>query len=419
MLLVLYSLGIVVILIIIILKKNSAFSFFDSPFLYGYTFFVTVFRISRVWAAIAYGHAEDKSFKRYKKNYTPDISFVIPCKNEEAAIEKTITKCFDAEYPKEKIEVIVVNDGSTDNTLAILEVLKHKFVGLTVVNWKDNRGKRQGMAKGFRLAKGEIVIQLDSDSYIEPETVKDFVRYFQDPNVGAVCAHAFIENSDENWITKMQTAHYYVAFRISKAAESVFSLIFCCSGCSSAYRKSFVIPVIDQWLGEKFLGLPVTWGDDRALTNWIMRQGYQTLYTHRARSFTIAPSTWKKFIKQQIRWKKGWFVNSLFASKFILQRDTFVALTYFFPLFITTFVSPFIAVKVFVIDWLFFGISPFYYVIGAASVAMFFLVCYRLLNPGDKYWLYLFVWAFVNMVFLSYILFWALATIRNRGWGTR
>ena len=419
-LLFLYAVGLGVLFLIVLLKRNSAFNFFDNPFLYGYTFFVTIFRISRIWAALFYEKADKKLLEPYAQmHYEPAISFVIPCKNEEAAIEKTVTKCFEARYPPEKVEVIVVNDGSTDSTGAILGKLQFRFPNLTVVSWEQNRGKRHGMAEGFRRARGEVVVQLDSDSYIEPGTIQKLVDYFKNPQVGAVCAHTYVENADQNILTRMQTAHYFVAFRVLKAAESAFSLIFCCSGCSSAYRKSVVLPVIDEWLNESFLGVPANWGDDRALTNRVIRQGYKSVYTDKAWSFTIVPDTWKKFVKQQIRWKKGWFVNSLFAGKFIMKRDSFVAVTYFFPLFLTHFLSPFIAVKVFMVDALIFGVSPLYYIIGASSVIIFFIIFYKILRPEDKYWPYLIPWALLNALFLSYVLFWALATIRNRGWGTR
>lgn len=287
------------------------------------------------------------------------------------------------------------------------------------MNWKINRGKRHGMAEGFKRARGEIIIQLDSDSYIEPSTLPKLIEYFVNPKIGAVCAHAYIENSDENLLTRMQAAHYFVAFRISKAAESVFNSVFCCSGCSSAYRKSVVLPILDKWLNEKFLGAPVTWGDDRGLTNWVIKSGYKTIYTDSARAFTIAPNNWKQFIKQQIRWKKGWFVNSIFASKFILKSEPFVALTYFFPLTFTTLISPFIALRVFFWDPIIYGTFPLYYMLGAFLVSCVIIVYYRIIAPRDKYWSYLFVWSIINMFFLTYILFYALATIQNRKWGTR
>lgn len=344
---------------------------------------------------------------------------MIPCKNEEASIYKTIEKCFEANYDPNKLEVIVVNDGSTDGTKQILKKAAAQFKRLTVVNWYENRGKRHAMAEGFKRAAGEIIVQLDSDSYIDPVTLPKLIEYFINPTIGAVCAHAYIENSDENILTRMQAAHYYIAFRISKAAESVFSTVFCCSGCSSAYRKSVVMPILDKWLKEELFGLPVTWGDDRALTNWVLKRGYKTVYSDSARAYTIAPSKWRQFIKQQIRWKKGWFVNSIFASKFIIKRDPFVAFTYFLPLTITTLLAPIIASKIFFWDFFVKGVIPFYYLGGALLVTVVLLCYYRILSPKDKYWPYIFLWSLLNAFFLTYVLFYALATIQNRKWGTR
>ena len=409
-----------ILFLITLLKTHSASYFFKSPVVYIYTLFVTLFRLSRLSGTIFYPSV-DKKIKEIKQYevYEPPVTFVVPCKNEEDAIYKTITKCFESNYPSNKVEVIVVNDGSTDGTINILKKAKKEFNNLVVVDWKINQGKRHAMAEGFKMAKGEIIIQLDSDSYIEPSTLPRLVEYFNNPSVGAVCAHAYIENSDQNLLTRMQAAHYYIAFRISKAAESSFASVFCCSGCSSAYRKSIVLPIIDKWLGETFLGLPITWGDDRGLTNWVIKLGYKTIYTDKAKAYTIAPAKWKQFIKQQIRWKKGWLVNSIIAGKFIWKKEPFVAFSYFFPLTITTLISPFIALKVFFWDMFVNGIYPFYFIAGSLLLNCIIVLYYRILSPKDKYWFYTFIWTFLNMFFLSYILFYAVATIQNRKWGTR
>jgi hyaluronan synthase len=351
--------------------------------------------------------------------YEPTVTFVIPCKNEEKSIAKTISKSFDADYPENKIEVIVINDGSTDGTINVLNQLKNDYKNLTVVDWKVNRGKRHGMAEGFRLAKGEIIVQLDSDSYIDPSTFRNLVRPFQNPEIGAVCAHADPENADENLLTKMQAAYYFVSFRILKAAESTFLTVFCCSGCSSAYRKSIILPILDVWLNEKFLGLPITWGDDRALTNRVLKMNYQTIYTDKVQAYTICPNNIRTFLKQQVRWKKGWFVNSLFVSRFIYKRHPFVALTYFFPLIFVTLATPFMATKALIYNPIFAHTSPLFYIIGVFLVACIMVIYYRSVSRENKYWPYVFVWSAINMVVLSFILFYALATIQNRKWGTR
>lgn len=417
--------SIVIFCLIILLKSRTAAIFSSSPVLISYTFFVTLFQVSRMVSALMYKHSyslvtNGTRSEGRERAYLPYISFVIPCMNEERGIKNTIDMCYAAEYPKLLMEVIVINDGSTDGTLEKIMEAKEEHPDLVVIDWKENKGKRHGMAEGFNRAEGEIVIQLDSDSYIEPSFVRKFIEPFRNPEVGAISAHTDPTNKDQNWITKMETAYYFMSFRILKAAESTFHTVFCCSGCASAYRRSVVMPILDIWLNEMFLGKPITWGDDRALTNWVIRLGYRTLYASDVQAYTEVPSTLRQFIKQQIRWKKGWFVNSLFASKFIVKRNPFVAFTYFFPLTIVTLLTPFMAIRAFLYTPFTSGYeATIYYVLGVLLIASFILMFYRFFAPENKYWPYIFVWAAINMFVLSYLLLYALATIQNRSWGTR
>jgi hyaluronan synthase len=315
--------------------------------------------------------------------------------------------------------VIVINDGSTDGTGEVLAKLQEKYPNLAVINWEVNRGKRHGMYEGFRIAKGEIVVQLDSDSYLEPTTFRKLIEPFRNPMVGAVCAHADPENADQNFLTRMQAAYYFMSFRILKAAESTFFSVFCCSGCSSAYRKSVVAPIMEEWLDEKFLGLPITWGDDRALTNRVIERGFRTVYTDEVQAFTICPTNLRTLFKQQVRWKKGWFVNSLRLSRFIVKYQPFVAFTYFFPLLLVTMLAPFMATRALLWNPIVHGTLPLYYCTGMLLVAAVITVYYRYISKENRYWAYLFIWGLLNMLVLSFVLFYALATIQNRRWGTR
>jgi hyaluronan synthase len=411
------------LLVIIYLKSRSSIALVGDPPLFVYTIGITMFQLSRLLSAMLYRRTNHTylapAADAATEAYEPPVTFVIPCKNEEDAIAHTVAKCFEAHYPKDKLEVIVINDGSTDRTIDILRDLQKRYKRLAVVDWKENRGKRHGMAEGIRRAGGEIIIQLDSDSHISPRTFRNLIRPFYNPEVGAVCAHAEPANAEKNLLTRMQAAYYFVSFRVLKAAESAFLTVFCCSGCSSAYRRSVVQPILDKWLAEKFLGLPVTWGEDRALTNWVLRQKFRTIYSEEVRAFTICPDRLKKFLKQQIRWKKGWLVNSIFASKFILRREPFVALTYFFPLFVISIITPFIAVKSLILGPIIHGALPLYYLSGVFLMSFLMTLYYRWISRENKYWPFVFVWSAVNMVFLSFVLFYSVATIQNRKWGTR
>jgi len=410
------------LILILIIKSKTTTNLVEDPVIVVYTLFVTTFQLSRVVGAVMF----DRSKRIMRATampeeipYEPFVSYVIPCKNEENGIGKTIHKCFESDYPKDKLEVIVINDGSTDGTGKVLEEMQAIYPNLVVVNWQVNRGKRHGMHEGFRLAKGEIIVQLDSDSYLDPTTFKSLIEPFRNPAIGAVCAHADPENADTNFLTRMQAAYYFMSFRILKAAESTFFSVFCCSGCSSAYRKSVVQPIMDEWVDETFLGLPITWGDDRALTNRVLERGYLTVYTDEVQAFTTCPTDLKTLFKQQVRWKKGWFVNSLRASKFIAKSNPFVAFTYFFPLIAVTILAPFMATRALIYNPIVHHTLPIYYCMGMLLVAFVIVVYYRYVSKENKYWPYLFLWGLFNMTILSFILFYALATIQNRRWGTR
>jgi hyaluronan synthase len=428
--------GFALLFVITLMKANGTSGYAIEPILFVYTIFVTTFQLSRLVGAMLYENSyrgsvlmknkkldrpqeETAKGNREAKNYEPTVTFVVPCKNEENVIAETISNCFEVDYPKEKIEVIAINDGSTDRTGEIMRSLRGKFENITIIDWEKNLGKKHAMAEGIRLAKGEIVIQLDSDSYIEPATFRKIIEPFENPNVGAVSAHTDPKNADKNFVTKMQASYYFMSFRVLKAAESTFLTVFCCSGCASAYRKSVILPVVSEWLSETFFGLPVTWGDDRALTSRVIKQGYITIYSNKVRAETIVPETLRQLVKQQIRWKKSWLVNAIYNARFIWKTHPFVAFTYFFPLIGITYLSPIMAGRAIFYLPLAKGIFPFYHVAGVLLLAAIFLVYYRLVAPENKYWIYYFPWAIFNLFFLSFVSIYALIRINDRRWGTR
>ena len=427
--------GIALLFLITLLKARGTGGFVIEPLLYIYTIFVTAFQLSRLIAAMFYENAYRGSVLAKDSNggasasgtnvseqngeFEPDVTFVIPCKNEEKVIAYTIANCFRVDYPKEKIEVIAINDGSTDKSGKIMKAMTKIFKNLTVIDWEENRGKKYAMAEGFRRAKGEIVIQLDSDSFVDRATFKKIVEPFQNPEIGAVSVHTDPRNAGRNFLTKMQAAYYFMSFRVLKAAESTFLTVFCCSGCASAYRKSFVLPVLDDWLKETFMGLPVTWGDDRALTSRILKSGYRTIYSSKAKAETIVPETLSQLVKQQVRWKKSWLVNAIYNARFIWKTQPFVAFTYFFPLIGVTYLSPVMAGRALFYLPFVKGVFPYYHIVGILLLAAIFLAYYRFVAPDNKYWIYYFPWALFNLFFLSFLTIYALIRINDRRWGTR
>ena len=410
--------------IVYLIISFKVFTFSGFGPLYVYTIFITTFMLSRVLGSFFYRsykvRLNEEQKKQLRKGYEPSLSIVIPCKNEEKAIYHTMQSCLETNYPEDKVEIIAINDGSTDNTLAEMLRLKRDYPdrNVKVINFKKNKGKRWGMYVGFKKATGEIILQIDSDSFPAKEALRKIVMPFLDPRVGATVGHTDPSNPDVNLMTRVQTAYYFMSFRALKATESIFDMVFCCSGCFSAYRAKYVLPVLDPWLNEKFMGKEIIFGDDRALTNWMIRKGYKTIYVADAIAYTSVPERFKQFLKQQVRWKKGWFINSVRVLPEIIKRDKFVAFTYFLPLIILTFLTPFIAFKALIVNPLFLGISPLYYVIGIMLVSCLLYAHYNIYS-GGKYGKYMIVWSILNMTIFSYILIYALYDLRNMAWGTR
>jgi hyaluronan synthase len=403
-----------VIYVILVLKALSYNVLLENWFFDIYSLLITTYIFSRF--LLAYFHKP----VYVKPGYEPTVTFVVPAKNEGGNIAETIRRFSKVDYPMEKIEVIAINDGSTDNTLSemlrikteIEPMIKH----IEVVNWEVNRGKRHGMAEGVKRANHDIVIFVDSDSFIEPTCVTHLVKYFVDPSIGAVSGHTDVYNRDKNLLTQMQGIRYYIAFKVYKAAESVFGNVTCCPGCCSAYRRTYLNEFIDEWLNQRFLGAPCTFGDDRSLTNYIIRK-YNATYSSEALAYTVVPDNFKQYIKQQQRWKKSWVRETLIASMFMWKRNPLAALSFYVYVFLAL-VSPVVFFRAIAWAPLTNHVWPFIYLTGLFLMLFLHGLYYRI-NVGNKVWVLAIVSFWFNTVILMWQLPWAVLTIRDSRWGTR
>lgn len=408
--------GLFFILLYFILMYKVYF-FLNSPwniFLHLYTILTSGFLLSRFM--IAYFYNDDHS-KVYSDELYPSVSFVIACKNEEDSIGKTIDACLRSEYPG-KMNCIAVNDGSTDKTYEEMLKCKEKWGDkLKVISFVQNRGKREGMAEGILSSDGEIIIFVDSDSFVDKDAVKIIVEHFiENKDIGAVSGNSHVENKDTNALTKMQSARYGVSYEVFKASESVFGTVTCCPGCFSAYRKEAVLEVLDQWRYQKFLGTRSTFGDDRSLTNFIMRN-WKVIYCRTARATTIVPEHYAKFFKQQLRWKKSWIREGTNAGSFIWKKNPIASLSFYTNLIIPIF-GPLIIIKILLLDSVMDGKNPIYFMLGVILMSVLFGIYYHLIQQ-NKYWWYVVMFT----IMYTFILVWqmpiALLRIRDTRWGTR
>lgn len=381
----------------------------NSTLLATYGILVTAFILSRFLLSYFYEAIPDN-------DYEPSVTFVVPAMNEGDAIKMTLEKIYEVDYPRDKIEVITVNDGSTDETLQKMLEVKKAHPDLIIVNWRINRGKKRGMAKGVKLARGEIIVFIDSDSFVRRDSIKPLVKYFYDPKVGAVSGHTDVYNWKENFLTKMQAARYFIAFAIEKSAEGLFGCVTCCSGCFSAYRREYMLEVLDEWVAQKTLGIDCHYGDDRSLTNYLLKK-YKMKYSPEARASTIAPETTSQFFKQQLRWKKSWITESFRASLFIWKKNPLMAISFYTEI-ILTFLGPVVLIRA--LFWYPFidHVFPYWYLLGLVLIS-FIYAFYYYIRTGNRAWW----WGAAAAWFYALVMIWqmpyAILTLRDPKWGTR
>ncbi len=402
------------IYIVLLLKVITFQTLYDHLFFSFYSLLITTYILSRFVFAYL------KKPVAYDPLYEPSVTIVVPVMNEEDNIARTIRRFADLDYPREKLEVILVDDGSTDNTLEEMWVAADEIcdrVGrIEIVEWKTNKGKREGMAAGALRAQHDIVIFVDSDSFLEPDCIKHLTKYFSDSKVGAVSGHTDVYNRDTNILTQMQAVRYYISFKIYKAAESAFGTVTCCPGCCSAYRRSYLNVFIHDWLRQKFLGTECTFGDDRSLTNFMIRN-YKAVYSEEARAYTVVPETFSKYIKQQQRWKKSWLRETFIAAGFMWKKNPVAAFSFYAYAFLAI-TSPIVFVRAMLWHPLTTAQWPIVYLLGLFLMLVLHGVYYRL-QVGPRQWFFAICSFWFNSVALMWQLPWALVTMRDTRWGTR
>lgn len=375
-----------------------------------YTTTVGLFVVSRFVLAAFYRSPADMGIE-------PTVAIIIPAFNEGVSVLRTINACINQDYPDEKLQIVCVNDGSTDDTWSYIQHAVNRFGDrVMAIDLGSNQGKRAAMAEGVRRTDSEILVFIDSDSEPVPGGLRRIVQPFARADVGAVAGLTHARNADVNALTRMQATRYFVSFQLLKAAESVLGAVSCCSGCFSAYRRSAVEPLLDSWEHQRFLGAACTYGDDRALTNMVIKDGSRSEYHAGAVALTDVPVAYEGFFRQQLRWKKSWLRESPILLAHIWRSRPLA-----FPVVLLStlagLLSPFVLLASLILVPIMFGVIPIVYLVGLLLVAFAYGLFHRALSD-DGGW----IWAVIGTIFyisFSAQMFWALARIRDGRWGTR
>lgn len=293
--------------------------------------FATTFYIISFW--------EDKKRKRefYKDSELPTVSVVIPCFNEAESITETLKSITASDYPKGKLEIIVVDDASTDNSLEVARAFNSPMV--KVLHKKVNGGsKAAAFNYGFKHAKGEFVISMDADTFVPPQSVKNMVRYFKNPKVMAVTPAMILKNV-HGILDRVQHVEYLMGLFLRKAFASL-DAIYITPGAFTIYRKSFM----DKY--GVYVEGNIT--EDLEMALRIQSKGYSIENCPEAPAYTVPMSDFKPLLVQRRRWYFG-LIKNLIQYKFMISKKYGDLGAFVIPVAITS-----IALSIIVTIYLFF-----------------------------------------------------------------
>ncbi|MBO4374759.1 MAG: glycosyltransferase [Lachnospiraceae bacterium] len=405
--------------VIILMRSKSVIYFKFHRMLYLYSIMTAGFLLSRYLFGAFYKPVP------IDPNYTPSVTLIIPCFNEQKWIQRTIVSCVNQNYPPEKLQVIIVDDCSTDDSVKktdeiIADIRRENPYfdekRLFRLVQPTNGGKRAALSRGIDVSEGELIIFVDSDSFLDPYAVRNLVQPFRDPKMGGVAGRTDVANTYTNSLTKMQSVRYYISFRIMKAAEAVFDAVTCLSGPLSCYRKSILLEKKDEWLSQKFMGQKATFGDDRSMTNLVLKD-HRTFYQDTAYCSTIVPSNYKSFLTQQMRWKRSWLRESLMAGVFMWKKEPFAWIVFYIGLLV-----PILAPVVVIYNLVYVPITehvfPTTFLVGLLMMSLMMSISQLLLRKSSTWF-----FGFLFCVYYEAVLLWqmpiAWVTFWKSTWGTR
>jgi len=223
----------------------------------------------------------------------PMVSVLIPCFNEEKVIVASVTRILHSDW--KQLEVLVLDDGSSDATAAKVREAFGDDPRVALLSF-ENGGKARALNRGLEHAAGDVIVALDADTLFPPDTIPRLVRWFADPEVGAVAGNAVVGNR-LNLVTRWQALEYVTAQNLERRALAALGAVTVVPGAVGAWRRSAL---------EALGGYPHdTLAEDQDLTIACQRAGWRVEFDSEARAYTEAPDSVAGLLKQRFRWSFG------------------------------------------------------------------------------------------------------------------
>jgi biofilm PGA synthesis N-glycosyltransferase PgaC len=371
-------------------------------FLYEYIFWYPLI-MSMCWiiGGVLFYIRREKKGDIQLKEY-PLVSIVIPCYNEEKTIEETIEKLDNLNY--DNYEIIAINDGSRDNTYKILDEIAPKFKKLRIIQLNTNSGKANALYLGLIASKGEFIVGLDADAYLDKDALNYMIPHFITPNygerVGAVTGNPRVRNRS-SLLAKIQLCEFSSIISLIKRTQRLLGKVMTVSGVVVAFRKK---ALIDCGLWDRDL---IT--EDIGVTWKLQKRFWDVRYEPKALCYMLVPETISGLWKQRVRWAQG--------GMEVIGRHYDILLSKKYRRLVPIYIEQVLSILWAIIWSIFFVITIISSIIGKQSIIIFFwqgqylallcliqfLVAMLLDKRYDKNLMKYYLWAIWYPIFYWYI----------------
>ncbi|MCL6098079.1 MAG: glycosyltransferase [Bacteroidetes bacterium] len=305
-----------------------------------------------------------------KEGYYPFISIIVPVFNEGKILNSSIDSLLDIDYPN--YEIIIVNDGSTDDTAAVGGALvgykkgRSGMVKVSLIN-KPNGGKAKALNAGIQYSEAQFVLCMDGDSQLTPNTLRMAVRHFVDPNVGAVAGNVKVQNR-KRVLTDLQALEYLEGLNMARSAQGFAQMVNIIPGPIGLFRRTA--------LRDSGFYSSDTFAEDADVTLKILANGWKIVYEPNAIAYTEAPVTIQQLLKQRYRWTRGILQAIRKHKKYLINptvnfNNSMILWTMFYEALVWPAMNIFVNLY-FIIVALFYGLSSFIFLwwVGIAVLDM-------------------------------------------------
>jgi hyaluronan synthase len=238
---------------------------------------------------------------------------IVPVYNESAQL---FEGCLATIHANEPTELIVVVDGADPELASVAARYCDRVLRV------PKAGKRAAIASGFAVADPltEVIVVVDSDTLWMPGTLAEMLRPFDDARVGGVTPRQAIFGARRSGSRRLAAWIEDLRYQLTVPAQSVLGQVGCLAGRTIAYRREAFEPAVKRLVEQRVFGVPIEVGDDRVLTSELLRNGWRTVYHSRALVFTDAPSDWRSFWRQQLRWGRSSQRETLLTLRWLWRR---------------------------------------------------------------------------------------------------